>query len=288
MNGWLVVNGYLNSNKFEEIYQWLIEAANRKGCTLSKITNDRLVAELSINSGKTDWRNKPDFVLFWDKDIKLAKLLEKNGLKLYNNAAAIEACDDKALTFINLKETEISMPKTYMSPMTFNKEYTDFAFLIHVENKLGFPFIIKANKGSFGAQVFLINSHQEALDAIKKIETNEFIMQEYLEHSKGRDIRLNVVGDKVVTAMMRKNENDFRANVTNGGSMERYTPTLKEEQLAIEVCKKLGLDFAGVDILFGENEEPVLCEVNSNAHFKNIYDCTGVNVADYIMEYIIG
>ena len=39
------------------------------------------------------------------------------------------------------------------------------------------------------------------------------------------------------------------------------------------------------DILFGENG-PILCEVNSNAHFKNIYDCTGENVADYIIEYI--
>ena len=50
--------------------------------------------------------------------------------------------------------------------------------------------------------------------------------------------------------------------------------------------KAIGLDFAGVDILFGEQEEPIVCEVNSNAHFKNIYDCTGVNTADYILEYI--
>ena len=51
--------------------------------------------------------------------------------------------------------------------------------------------------------------------------------------------------------------------------------------------RPLGLDFAGVDILFGEEEEPILCEVNSNAHFKNIYDCTGINVADAIISYIL-
>ena len=50
----------------------------------------------------------------------------------------------------------------------------------------------------------------------------------------------------------------------------------------------MNLDFAGVDILFGENDEPILCEVNSNAHFKNILDCTGVNVAQCILDYIIG
>jgi glutathione synthase/RimK-type ligase-like ATP-grasp enzyme len=57
--------------------------------------------------------------------------------------------------------------------------------------------------------------------------------------------------------------------------------------VAFSVLLRAILDFAGVDIMFGKQGEPVLCEVNSNAHFKNIYDCTGVNVADEIMEYIL-
>jgi glutathione synthase/RimK-type ligase-like ATP-grasp enzyme len=88
--------------------------------------------------------------------------------------------------------------------------------------------------------------------------------------------------------MYRYSENgDFRANVSNGGKMKYYEPTKEQIDLAILSCKTLGLDFGGVDILFGENQEPIVCEVNSNAHFKNIFDCTGVNVADTIMEYII-
>ena len=54
--------------------------------------------------------------------------------------------------------------------------------------------------------------------------------------------------------------------------MKGYTPTKEQEKLAIKTCQVLGLDFAGVDILFGENDEPIVCEVNSNAHFKNITD----------------
>ena len=68
--------------------------------------------------------------------------------------------------------------------------------------------------------------------------------------------------------------------------MEPYEPTAEQKEMALQVCKELELDFAGVDILFGKEEEPILCEVNSNAHFKNIYDCTGVNVAEHIMKYI--
>lgn len=286
MKGWLVVNGYLNSPKFEEIYRWLIEAAKNQGIELRRITNDQLSSILPISSDRVSWRELPDFVLFWDKDINLARALEREGFRLYNSAEAIEICDDKALTFIKLKGLDIKMPKTFCAPMTFEKEYRDYTFVLQIEGNIGYPMIIKENQGSFGEQVYLVNNYYEAVEKIKEIGHHRFIMQEYIESSKGRDIRINVVGNKVVTAMERINKDDFRANITNGGNMKRYVPTNEQKKMAIQVCKELGLTFAGVDIMFGKDEEPVLCEVNSNAHFKNIYDCTGVNVADKIMEYI--
>ena len=178
------------------------------------------------------------------------------------------------------------MPKTYIAPMTFDKEYKDYTFVLQVEGNIGYPMVIKENNGSFGEQVYLVNNYYEAVEKIKDIGHDKFVMQEYIESSKGRDVRIHVVGDEVVTAMERVNDKDFRANITNGGKMKKYEPTPEQKQMAIDVCRELNLDFAGVDILFGKDNEPVLCEVNSNAHFKNIYDCTGVNVAEHIMKYI--
>ena len=286
MQGWLVVNGYLKSEKFEEIYSWLIAAAEKEGMSLRKVPNDQLDSILPANPQDINWAGRPDFVLFWDKDVKLAKLLEREGFKVFNCAEGIEACDDKALTFIKLKNKNIKMPKTFIAPMTFDKEYQDYTFVLQVEGSLGYPMVIKENKGSFGEQVYLVKNYYDALEKIKAIGHDEFIMQEYIESSKGRDVRIHVVGDKVVTAMERINEKDFRANVTNGGRMKEYTPTKEQRSMAVEVCKELGLDFAGVDIMFGKENEPILCEVNSNAHFKNIFDCTGINVAEHIMKYI--
>ena len=102
-------------------------------------------------------------------------------------------------------------------------------------------------------------------------------------------MRLQVVGDKVIAAMLRENKEDFRANLTNGGSATDHTAAVKDsfKKMAVDACRVLGLDFAGVDILFGEEGEPILCEVNSNAHFKNLYDCTGINAAEEILKYII-
>ena len=65
-----------------------------------------------------------------------------------------------------------------------------------------------------------------------------------------------------------------------------YSPTKKEQETAVLAAKVLNLDFAGVDVLFGQNGEPLICEINSNPHFKSTLDLTGINLADYIMEYI--
>ena len=130
----------------------------------------------------------------------------------------------------------------------------------------------------------MANSYEEASSIISK-NKEPLIIQEFISESSGRDIRINVVGDKTVASMIRYNEGDFRANITNGGSMKKYEPSKDEVELALRVCKLLKLDFGGVDLLFGKNG-PILCEVNSNAHFKNIYDCTGINVAEEIGEYV--
>ncbi|MFT3982563.1 MAG: RimK family alpha-L-glutamate ligase [Lachnospiraceae bacterium] len=286
--GWFIVNQFLNTAKFQELYQWLIKAAQKQQIRLLPKTNAdflfRADSGQMISAGHAE--QTPDFVLFWDKDIRLARALEKTGLRLFNCADAIEACDDKSLSAVRLAGI-VKMPRTYLAPMTYpNIGYTDFAFLSSVEQELSYPFVIKECFGSFGMQVYLTHSRSETAAILSQNAGNAFLFQEYIHTSTGRDIRLHIVGGKHVTSMLRYNEHDFRANITNGGSMKPYEPSADQIRLAQEVCRELRLDFAGVDILFGEHDEPILCEVNSNSHFKNIFDCTGINVADAIMTYI--
>lgn len=291
MKGWLITNAFLNTNKFSEINLWLLESAKKQDINLEIKTNSEIMAILDNRSALEFFQvwGKPDFVLFWDKDIRLATYLEMLGLHLFNNSKAIGACDDKSLTHLYLKKEGISMPKTILAPMTFsNIGYTHLDFLEEVTEELPFPVIIKECFGSFGMQVYKAETKEELYQKVKELEGTPLLFQEFITTSSGRDIRLQVVGSQVVASMYRYSDNgDFRANITNGGKMKPYEPSAEQVEIALSACKALGLDFAGVDILFGEKEEPIVCEVNSNAHFKNIHDCTGVNVADYIMEYII-
>ncbi len=284
MYAWLVVNAFLESDKFQQLFAWLVQAAKKQGCTLEIKTNAQLLPELA--DGKLYKLEQPQFVIFWDKDIRLARLLEKLGLRLFNCADSIEACDDKARTYLELLSYGIRMPKTVIAPKTFRIDgYPKLDFLPEVERVLGYPMVLKECYGSFGQQVWLVHSYAELLECLQGIKNRPFLFQEYIASSAGQDIRIQMVGKRAAAAMRRFNQNDFRANITNGGSMEPYE--LDEAQLAMarQVMEILKLDFAGIDILFGEHGEPVLCEANSNAHFVNIWKCTGVNAAEEIVRY---
>lgn len=283
LKGLLIVNEFLHMNKFNELHRWLLESAKRKGIEMELRTNAQLLIDPVVPYGE-----KVDFVLFWDKDIKLAAYLEQQGYPVYNGSRAIEVCDDKALTHLALSKGDIPMPRTIIAPMTYgNIGYTNYAFLEEAAGRLGFPMIIKECFGSFGQQVYLVHTLEEARERMRVIGAKPVLFQEFLRSSFGRDIRIQVVGNRVIASMLRYSENgDFRANLTVGGRMKPYEPTTRQKELALRCCEIIGLDYAGVDMLYGEGEEPIVCEVNSNAHFKNIYDCTGVNAADEIMEHI--
>ena len=282
MKAWLIVNGFISSAKFHDLYGYLDRAAKKHGITLDIKTTDSLVCK----SNGEILGEGVDFVLFWDKDVHLAKRLEKLGLKLFNSAESIEICDSKALTAEAL-EGKVATPMTIIAPKTFEGVgYNNLDFLENATRVLGLPMIIKEAYGSFGAQVYLAKTLDEAKKIVDAIGHKEFIMQEFIEESVGRDMRVNVVGGRVVSAMERYNENDFRSNITNGGSMRKIEITKEIENASLIACEEIGLDFAGVDVLFGK-EGPIVCEVNSNPHFKSSLECTGVDMSEEILDYIV-
>ncbi|MDD6729065.1 MAG: RimK family alpha-L-glutamate ligase [Eubacteriales bacterium] len=268
MNGILVINHFLTGGKYNELHSHLVTAAEKMNIDLEIKTNLQLSYEENISC---------DFVLFWDKDINLARRLENSGLPVFNSADAIEKCDDKARTYIEL-EGIVPQPKTFISPKCYFQsdmgEFVDNALDV-----LGFPVVFKECFGSFGAQVWLCKNKEEVLSHVSE---KPFILQKFISESAGKDKRLEIVGGKCVCAVSRENANDFRSNVTNGGTMTPCTPTQDEISSAVKACEKLGLTFGGVDIL--ENGD--ICEVNSNAHIINIMNAAGVDIAPLIFDEI--
>jgi RimK family alpha-L-glutamate ligase len=289
-NGWIIYNDSLPGNKFIDFAEWIQSAAEQKGSKATIFSNRDVLAYIAKNNSQIlvdHLQMLPDYVVFTDKDIYLAKQLELLGIPVFNQSEAIRISDDKIATYQKLAAVNLPIPRTIIYPKTFFATEVKKTIIQSAVEAFGFPMIVKEAFGSFGEQVYLVHTDQELSTKIETLGTNPFMLQEFITSSYGVDLRLHVVGDQVVAAMKRQSANDFRANVTAGGTMEAYQPNDIEQELAIKATKAIGADFAGVDLLLGPDQNPIVCEVNSNAHIHNLYDCTGINVADFMIDYIL-
>lgn len=189
-------------------------------------------------------------MLFWDKDVRLARALEACGARLTNPAEAVALCDDKAATHLVLAKAGVPMPRTLVAPMTYlSFDAPGEEFLRLGAQKLGFPLVVKECFGSLGGQVYLAEDAAGLRRLADAMGPKPFLLQEFVVASAGTDKRLYVVGNRVAAAMQRRSDTDFRANIGLGGHGGAYSPTPEEETLALRCCRLLGAEIAGVDLL---------------------------------------
>lgn len=152
----------------------------------------------------------------------------------------------------------------------------------------GAPAVIKLLEGTQGIGVVLSetsNSAKSVIEAFRGLNVN-ILVQEFIKEAGSSDIRIFVVGGKVVAAMMRTGaEGDFRSNLHRGGSAKMIKITPEERSTALRAAKVMGLNVAGVDIL-RSNHGPVIMEVNSSPGLEGIENATGKDVAGQIIEFI--
>jgi len=112
------------------------------------------------------------------------------------------------------------------------------------------------------------------------------IVQEFIEEANGADLRVFVVGDKVVGAMKRQaREGEFRSNLHRGGTAKKVKLSRNEELTALGAAKSLGLGVCGVDLL-QSSRGPLVLEVNSSPGLEGIEGATNYNVAREIIKFI--
>ncbi len=210
--------------------------------------------------------------------------LEKLGVHIVNPPNSIDAVKDKLYTQQMLATNNLPVPKTMLMkfPIHGNADL--------VEKHIGFPVVVKTIHGSQGSGVFLSDNKRKFNDLMQLINcTNNnmnIILQEFISDSYGRDLRVFVVGGRAIGCMERKAaEGSFKANFSQGGEVNNYELNPEIEWLATESAKILGLDVAGIDLLF-DRDHYKICEANSAPGFEGFEEATKINVAQEIFNYI--
>ena len=229
-----------------------------------------------------------DFAVFLDKDKYLSGALKKTDVRLFNSHDSIRVCDDKAETYLALTGKGVNIPETVFGGLCHGKNAEIISGSAEkIADRLGLPVSVKESFGSMGKGVYLAENLEELKTVMEKVKCKPHLFQKYLGFKRGVDVRVIVIGGKAVSAMERYNENDFRSNVALGGKCRKINPPTEFISVAEKCADILGLDYCGVDLLYGDNGEPYVCEVNSNAFFFGFERTTGVNVARLYAEYIV-
>lgn len=273
----LIYNESLSSPDYQAMLQLYVQGAKQEGIALHLHSNHSLSPRL--HKGEISLGLFPKtaaFCLFLDKDIPLAQVIHNSGVPVYNSPQSIATCDNKILMTQAL--APLPQPSTYFSTLQFFP-VEESTFHQELEENLGFPLVVKEAYGSFGQQVYLAKNQQELRSIRQQIGLKPHLYQQWIECSSGIDLRLYVCGNDIIGAMKRENKSDFRANLSNGGRILPHIPTEAEKNLAISANKAVGTLFSGVDLLWDERGEPLLCEINASAHIKHYYDFTGENLA---------
>ena len=135
-----------------------------------------------------------------------------------------------------------------------------------------FPFVFKFDWGGEGETVFMVrntgqwNALLEKAEKFEKTGQKGFLLQKYIE-AAGKSLRCVAVGKKILSYWrVSKKETEFKNSLSSGAEIDyNSNPELvRRAELSLwRFLRKTGIDLAGFDFLFSENEGiPMMLEIN--------------------------
>lgn len=204
----------------------------------------------------------------------LVRALEAQGARSLNGASAIELARDKLRALQALAARGVPVPRTLLLA---KKKHLD----VTLRDIGGPPAIVKIPNGTQGVGVMLAESDdalRTLLETLWRIRQDSLV-QRFVREASGRDVRVLVVGGRVVASMRRTaREGEFRANVHRGGGTEVHDLDARTNDMALRAADAVGLEVAGVDLLEA-NEGTLVLEVNSSPGLEGIEKVSGLDIA---------
>lgn len=267
----------------------LVEAAEKAGHTATKFyesgftfhgDGERLVIvyEGELLAGPEVFVYRPNFIEEPSLHAHVPHLLMQAGFRVFNGHARIQETKNKLAQHVFMHEAGLPLPRWAIAK---RKELA-----LAAAEEIGFPVVLKTPFGTHGVGVFLAENAetlQPIVDYLAISDGNPAILERFVAEANRSDVRVFIVGGRVVASMVRTAPpGDIRANAALGGVGSPTTLFADEERVALACAKLFELDIAGVDLLRTPGG-PLLIEVNANPGFKELERVTGIDVVGAIV-----
>ncbi len=211
----------------------------------------------------------------------LLHALRLSGVRVWNDARAIERCVDKSMTTFLLHKAGIATPRT----RTMEGDAPAIAYVREAHH----PLIFKPLFGSQGKGLLKVSSLAD-LPAPEAAD-NIYYLQDFVpssgeatsfEASTFEDWRVIATRERVIAAMGRK-AGTWITNVHQGGAPVACRPTAEMAELASGALAAVDADYAGVDLIRAPDGRLMVLEVNSNPSWRGLQSVSDIDIADAVV-----
>jgi len=203
------------------------------------------------------------------------------GVPVLNPPLALETCVDKYLASARLAAAGLPVPATVVCQ--------DAGTALKAFRNLGGDVIVKPLFGSEGRGMARVSDADIAWRTFHALERLKSVLyvQQFIAHP-GWDLRVLVLGCRVLAAMRRQSRGGWRTNMAQGATAEAIHLTRAEEELALRAAAAVGAPVAGVDLLPGPQGACYVIEVNAVPGWRALAPTTGVDVASAVLQFLAG
>ena len=249
------------------------EGAKRNAWFMQKLVDECRALGLDVDGkilGGTDEKAAlPDYAVVRTMNGEIAEWLHEKGVRLFNAYSLHKIACDKWETYLFCRENNISVMDTK---------------LLGDEPPFSYPFVVKSRDGHGGSEVFLCKGEEDWVAVAKRTDKTRFIAQPLCDEA-GKDMRVYLLGDEVLAAMLRTSTCDFRSNFSLGGRAQRAQVDDGQKQILKKVTALLSPDFCGVDFIRHRGEW-ILNEIEDPVGTRMLYEHTDIDAARELARYV--
>lgn len=216
----------------------------------------------------------PDFVICRTMQPDLSFYLEQCKLRVFNSARVSQICNDKAKTYAYLAGKGIPLIE---SVFLQNKVFTECI------DEIPYGTVIKGVDGHGGNQVFWWKEDLTKEQILEGIGSSDVAVQKFTGQTR-QDVRVYVIGNRIIGAIKRTAKEGFRSNHSLGGKVEEYFLNEEETKLVQNIIREFSFGLVGIDFIIGNSGEFILNEIEDVVGARMLYQCTNINL---VREYLL-
>ena len=216
---------------------------------------NKICSLLGAQLKEPDYDGDAEYVINRTDDYTVGERFEKRGIRVFNPSAFSRLANDKQLCYDFMEQNGIEiMPTRYRTP----------------------PFVKKPRGGHGGEGVVMCQS---------EADYDESAVCQKPASDLGRDLRVWVIGDEIITSILRVSKTDFRSNYCLGGEALPYTLSEEETTQVKKIISLVKGDYYGIDFVFNGGKI-VFNELEDAVGARMVYAKTDIDILERFCRHI--